>query len=318
MLEGVAREAMQRGVASDRSSTAQRAFAELDRAISPTEPLPAAIATMAELGLHALPVVEDGAVVGVLSRVQAERYLALAERLDFPLSRTVDEVSPNDGMFSGNLSVYLRTGASGLECVRDALATAGHEGDPRRILDFGCGHGRVLRFLKAAFPQAELTACDIDASAIRFCAEVLEAQPVLSNAKLSDVELDGQFDLIWSGSFFTHVDADAWRRALALLRPHLGESAVLAFSIAGALPAERLRTGTLDYGLDPESVRSVLELYERAGFGYADYPDTSGYGISLATPSWASDALDAHGLRVVSHVERAFDRHQDVVVAVPA
>jgi SAM-dependent methyltransferase len=318
MLTGVAREAMQRRSASDQSITVQQALEQLDRGIPPTEPLPAAIATMVEHGLHALPVVEEGVLVGVLSRVQAERFLALEERLDFPLADVVDEISPADSMFGGNLSVYLRTGASGLECVRHALAVADRAGPPRRILDFGCGHGRVLRFLKAAFPQAALTACDVDGSAIRFCADVLGAEPVLSNPELS-VDLKGEFDLIWSGSFFTHVDADAWRRALLLLRPCLGDSGVLVFSAAGEWPAEKLRTGVTDYGLDPEGIAAALTKYERAGFGYADYPDVSGYGISLATPSWVTDAVaSAGGLRVLAYDERAFDAHQDVVVAVPA
>ena len=317
MLEGLAREAMQRRAAADESSTAREALAALDRAIAPTEPLPAAIATMVEHGLHALPVVEDGTVVGVLSRVQAERYLALADRLEFPLAHVADEVSPGDSMFGGNLSVYLRTGASGLECVRQALASADRGEPPRRILDFGCGHGRVLRFLKAAFPQAALTACDIDPSAIRFCADALGAEPVLSNAELTDVPLDGDFDLIWSGSFFTHVDAVAWRRALTLLRPHLGDSGVLAFSTAGAWPAERLETGATDYFLDREGVESVLAQYRRSGFGYADYPQETGYGISLAAPSSVASMVASLGLRVVDHRERAFDAHQDLVVAVP-
>jgi SAM-dependent methyltransferase len=318
MLTGVASEAMQRRFAPE-STTVRQALAELDRAISPTEPLPAAIATMVEHGLHALPVVEDGELVGVLSRVQAKRFLALGERLDFPLSAVADEVSPADTMFGGNLSVYLRTGASGLECVRRALAIAGRAEEPRRILDFGCGHGRVLRFLKAGFPRAALTACDIDASGIRFCAEVLGAEPVLSTADLTDVALERDFDLVWSGSFFTHVDAGAWRRALALLRPRLGGSGVLVFSVAGAWPVERLRTGAVDYGLDGEGIATLLAQYERDGFGFADYPDETGYGISLATRSWVTGVLESEaGLRVVGYEERGFDAHQDVVVAVPA
>ena len=38
------------------------------------------------------------------------------------------------------------------------------------ILDFGCGFGRVLRMLKAAYPEARLTAADVKREGVDFCA----------------------------------------------------------------------------------------------------------------------------------------------------
>ena len=46
------------------------------------------------------------------------------------------------------------------------------------MLDFACGHGRVMRTLKAAFPDALLTACDIDRDGVDFCARTFGAAPV--------------------------------------------------------------------------------------------------------------------------------------------
>jgi CBS domain-containing protein/SAM-dependent methyltransferase len=315
----VRRHEIERQVAAsppDRPTVGELASPEIE--ISPSEPLPDALEAMTRRRLHGLPVVEDGILVGVLSLRQTKGFLALAERLDFPLSDVVDEISPDDDMFNGNLSVYLRTGASGLECVRHALSVAGRSLPPRRILDLGCGHGRVLRFLKAAFPQAGLTACDIDSSAIEFCADVLGAEPVASNRELADLPIHGTFDLIWSGSLFTHIDEEAWSRSLSLCRSLLDDSGVLVFSAAGPWCAERLRRGDVDYALDASGIDSLLEQYEDVGFGYVDYPNRQRYGISISTPEWVARVVESRAsLRVLSHDERAFDAHQDVVVAVP-
>ena len=52
--------------------------------------------------------------------------------------------------------------------------------DVKRILDLPCGHGRVLRYLSAAFPEAEITACDIMREGVDFCASTFGAIPVYS------------------------------------------------------------------------------------------------------------------------------------------
>src|SRR5438552_18413641 len=67
-------------------------------------------------------------------------------------------VSPADGMYKRNdKKHYFAVGRSALACVRMALGEAGAP-TPRSILDLPCGHGRVLRFLHAAYPAAQLTA----------------------------------------------------------------------------------------------------------------------------------------------------------------
>ena len=67
-----------------------------------------------------------------------------------------------------------------MQLINQCLTAVGTQ-DVRRVLDFGCGHGRVMRVLKAALPDADLVACDIDEDALSFCAETFGAQPVLSS-----------------------------------------------------------------------------------------------------------------------------------------
>ena len=49
---------------------------------------------------------------------------------------------------------------------------------PRRILDMPCGHGRVTRVLRARFPDAAITVCDIDRDGAGFASDRFGARGV--------------------------------------------------------------------------------------------------------------------------------------------
>jgi len=130
-------------------------------------------------------------------------------------------ISTNDHMWNTGSQWYYDVGKSALNCVRSALATARGEPasfpdipsavrsslatahvEPTSILDLPSGHGRVCRMLRAAFPDAHLTVCDLDRDAVDFCAAEFNATPVYSQEDISSVSLDQSFDLIWCGSLF--------------------------------------------------------------------------------------------------------------------
>lgn len=225
-------------------------------------------------------------------------------------------ISPNDTMFGSNpnSSYYFSTGQSALRCIKLAMLGAG-TGEPRRILDLPSGHGRILRALKAAFPQAELTACDINRDGVDFCAQALGAIPVYSHEDPDDIELMGTFDLIFCGSLFTHLDADRWPGFLELFHSHLSSGGLLVFTTHGRFVVERLRSGEVDYGLGADFVTSLVTEFDQGnGFGYRDYPSYPGFGFSLTSPGWLCARLwELPGLQLVSFTERGWNQHQDVV-----
>src|SRR5215467_9481939 len=89
------------------------------------------------------------------------------------------EISPNDGMFFGNRHHYFSCGASALSCILNALAIADIE-TKRKFLDFGCGAGRVTRWLRAAFPDGLIYASDIREQDLEFLQNQDLAQTWLS------------------------------------------------------------------------------------------------------------------------------------------
>jgi SAM-dependent methyltransferase len=226
----------------------------------------------------------------------------------------IRDVSPHDVMYQTDPVYYFRHGDSALHCIRTALTAVERRG-VERILDLPSGHGRVLRTLRAAFPDARITACDISTDAVDFCAGTFGAVPVYSNADPGRIELEGDFDLIWCGSLLTHVDAQLWDGFLDLFESRLAPEGVLVFTTHGRRIAHLLRVGAKEFpGLGPQRSERMLELFDRSGFGYQERMDGTGYGISLASPSWVCARLETKpSWRVVLYQEMGWSHTQDVV-----
>ena len=207
---------------------------------------------------------------------------------------------------------YFDVGQSALRAVQLAQSLAGAR-DFTSILDMPCGHGRVARWLRAGYPAARLTVCDVLEDGVDFCARTFDARPVYSDSQPDAAMFDDSYDLIFVGSLLTHVDADRWDRFIdlwwALLRP----GGLLTVTTHGDWVAERMRGGT-PYGYPPLAIERLLRTYEHARFGFLEESPTSiHYGITLAKPDWVLRRLQrCAGARVVLYSERLWDRHQDV------
>ena len=202
------------------------------------------------------------------------------------------QIDPADVMHSDGFDrAYFGSGQQALRNVRLALLAA-MKGEVRSILDLPSGHGRVLRVLRAAFPDAELTACDVDREGVDFCARKFGARPVYSHRDPAQIEIDGTFDLVYCGSLLTHVDERGWDAFLALFEGVLEDDGVLVFTTGGRNFAEQIAAGRRSFGLGAELAGEMVADYERAGFGYRDWPDSAGYGMAMAKPWWICRKLE--------------------------
>ena len=223
------------------------------------------------------------------------------------------EISPNDRMYDGLIDNYVRGGVWALRCIRRGLSGR----IPESILDFGCGHGRVLRMLKLAYPDAELTAADIDADAVDFCRSQFGVTTHLSAEDPREIRLTATFDLIWVGSVFSHITAESWAHLLKFLDGRLNPGGTLIFTMQGPTAAERLRNGIVDWGLGPELTKRLLDQYEVSDFSFVDYPGWTDYGLAVTTFDWARRCVEtATSLTVTDYNEQGWDKHQDVVACV--
>lgn len=120
---------------------------------------------------------------------------------------------------------YLSLGRQHMDAMIASLRAVGASPERfSRVLDFGCAAGRMLRFYPRDEATAELWGVDIKANHIAWCQEHF-GPPFFFAATTTFPHLpfgDGYFDMIYSGSVFTHIGdlADAWFLELRrILRP---------------------------------------------------------------------------------------------------
>lgn len=226
----------------------------------------------------------------------------------------IDDFHERDAMGPANEEHYHFCGADALRNIALSLCTSmrGPRPIPTRILDFGCGHGRVGRYLRAGFPNAAITFCDIDATGVEFCAGRLDDRPMVIERDFSGFDRSARYDLIWVGSVFTHLREEKSRELLELLYSVLAPGGTLVFTTHGRYLYLSRASGTWYYGFDAEKFDDLLAQTEANDYGFvASRRDD--YGISMCFPRW----LDAEvgklpEASIAFFSERSWARHHDV------
>jgi SAM-dependent methyltransferase len=115
-----------------------------------------------------------------------------------------------------------------------SLLPAGWTFAGKRILDFGCGAGRVVRHGLLEDPDGEYWGCDIDPRSIAWMQGHLSPPlHVFQTADWPPTEHpDGHFDLIYAFSVFTHL-LDSWSAWLLELHRILDDDGVLIITVFG-------------------------------------------------------------------------------------
>ena len=198
------------------------------------------------------------------------------------------------------VSQYFAVGLQQYHALAQALSVLRPQSRPLRIMDFACGFGRALRFLKYTAPQHTLHASEIQADALDFIRESLGIETLLSSAAPADFSPPGQYDFIWVVSLFSHLpDAlfSGWLEKLASL---LSDDGLLCFSVRGASQLAAGKTLPAD-GI----------LYERAS-------EISPLDADIYGTAYVSDAYVAEKIRATcgdvrfACVKKALANEQDL------
>ena len=205
-------------------------------------------------------------------------------------------------------SEFLKVGE---RCAGELKAAAAASGLPmtsaRRILDWGCGPCRTLRWLIADNDQTDFFGCDVDMRAIDWCLKnarqlaefrVTPAKPPLPYA-------DNFFDIIYGVSVFTHINANYQALWLAELRRIMKPGALLMLSLMGSSIGEKL----------PEPERSQ---FMRNGFHFVPSRVWKGihsewYADAFQSEQYVRDEFSKY-LTIVAYHQYGMNGHQDLVV----
>ncbi len=209
---------------------------------------------------------------------------------------------------SVRLGHFLQVGEEVVFNIASALGTIGRDiGSFSDILDFGCGCGRVLRFLRScAGPSARLYGTDIDERAIAWCRAHLPYASFSANGHLPPLDApDGAFDFIYAISVFTHLDAARQRAWAAELARVTRPGGVVLLTLHGPACAERLEPASR------ERLGDEGFLFARADSVRGLFPEW--YQASYQTAEHARATLGA-SFDVLGHIPRGITGFQDVVL----
>ena len=141
-----------------------------------------------------------------------------------------------------------------------------------RVLDFGCGWGRVLRVLLKDFHTSGLHGTDLDPEVIELARELLPEVSFAVNDRLSPlVYRDRSFDLIFVNSVFSHLaERNFWFWIEELTRV-LEPGGVLVFTSWGQglldIAKQVFESKTLEYAWQ-QNILDAFPSYDRLRDSY--------------------------------------------------
>lgn len=231
-----------------------------------------------------------------------------------------------------DLTTYVEAGRLSRASISASLNLIGRRlGEFPRILDFGCGCGRTLRWMRDLTREATVWGVDIDAEAIDWCrGHIGPARFEVTNPVPPLPFPDNSFDLIYALSVFTHLDYPGQIAWLTELRRVLAPGGIVLLTFLGYTPEkyaarphgaplrlfnERIMaSASLDIWsfLEPAEV----EQLDRDGFvflPYRDSPRDAPYGVAYHRPEHVHDAFGKI-LPLVSYVPDGFCDYLDAAL----
>ena len=227
------------------------------------------------------------------------------------------------------LDAYVAQGRGNAEDLTEALATQGRSfADFESVLDFGCGSGRVLRHVVGrGGPVTRFTGCDVDAEAVGWARENLPGARWEVSRFMPPLPFpDGEFDLVYSISIFTHFDEPtqfAWLEemarvvrpgGLALLSIH-GEHAYKAFMEDAEQSIDRasFTVRMASHGpLDQEGF--IYEPFEINTWNKSEYPGIEGsFGQTVHSEAYVRERWTTD-FEVLDTLPRRIGGWQDLVL----
>lgn len=217
--------------------------------------------------------------------------------------------------------LYQASGLFSYACFLSALSGRVDLATCPRMLDWGCGSGRLSRLFLASRPGPEVFGCDVDAESVEWSRQNLAGGQFQHTGFLPPLPYpDGFFPLVIAYSVFTHLKRETQLAWLEEMGRILAPGGLLLASVHGplaascAFPAPEPSRWARRFGRRP--LPAVL------GDGFFDAGEdpaldgiapTGYYRGVFQTPEWTRREW-ARSFRVLEVLEGGMNRHQDLVV----
>lgn len=198
---------------------------------------------------------------------------------------------PPEALWRGlgaNLNEYLDVGKEHAENMRQALTQHGFE-MPDTILDFGCGAGRMIRWLKPEAERGTVWGCDVLAEDIQWLQRNLRPPfRFFTSTTLPTLPFpDGYFGLVYAGSVFTHI-ADLAQAWLLEVRRIIKPGGIAYLTIHDRATVERMKIPLYEQkSIAPDRLEAYGGLPDDLGMLALDrWPETGGTNVFYSHDWW--------------------------------
>ncbi|HVQ35960.1 MAG TPA: class I SAM-dependent methyltransferase [Pyrinomonadaceae bacterium] len=205
---------------------------------------------------------------------------------------------------------YLEVGQNCARDIKQMLNSVGKDFHAfTQILDFGCGSGRVMRFLRDGPESCHLSGTDIDKHAIRWCRRHLGFASWSSNSALPPTTYaDQTFDFIYAISVFTHINEEmqfAWLRELKRITKPGG---ILILTVHGEFAADGFPADTKALIAEQGFFYTIQQTGRFKLDGLPDFYQATYHSRAYIEDRWSKF------FKIIGYVERGLNGHQDAVI----
>jgi 2-polyprenyl-3-methyl-5-hydroxy-6-metoxy-1,4-benzoquinol methylase len=188
-----------------------------------------------------------------------------------------------------------------LDCVLSCVAEVREPTRDLRVLDYGCGWGRITRLLPFYFDVDGIVGVDVDDRLISSANELI---PWIQHRLITSMQPlpfdDGSFEVIFANSVFSHLSEKACRYTLGELARLLSPGGVLVVSVLELEEMNRFYANAAQKAWI-EGILGAREhataVLQRDGFVWGDTGRWHEYGIAVMQDSWISAAFEQVGIR---------------------
>jgi SAM-dependent methyltransferase len=202
-------------------------------------------------------------------------------------------------------SMFINKGRKCSKGIATALRKQGREVSSfRTILDFGCGCGRTLIWLKRA-QKNQFYGTDIDSEAIYWCQKNYDGEFKINQALPPLQYSNNTFELIYGISIFTHLDEQFQFRWLDELRRITRPGGLVLLTIHGEHVWRKLDEKLIAQ-LKHKGILFVVDDYWRDKF-----PEW--YQSTFHLKSYVIENFSRY-FKILDYIPRGVNKHQDVVI----
>jgi SAM-dependent methyltransferase len=203
--------------------------------------------------------------------------------------------------------VFLNVGEACAGDLAAALRDAGWEmQDFRRVLDFGCGAGRVLKWFAPLAASCQFYGTDIDTEAIEWCRRNLPFAKFSPNSDRPPLPYRRNFfDLVYAVSVFTHLNQHFQWAWLSELHRVIRRGGVLIASLHGRYDIDQLPGDLAQRTL---AVGFMFSTAEQKSDPFPFWYQTAFHTEEYVRTRWTQH------FDVLRHIPRGLNNHQDLVI----